>query len=235
MDFVINDIPFEYEVKNNFDAREILERFYSIVVTLESNIKNVQLLCDESIDTSELIHGEIIVKTINNSSLRRDKIRVLMRVLSQKKIVKYHRVFLFNGNKSDVCAYASENKTLVISLLTNGVFDYPFLKGIIGEREATVLNISQPIHIEDHSDLLKIRIYEFNPKHKIGYGWGSPMDLDDETAQLLLNDAIQYDNDEKCLVNKYNGQFYVFRRHFSNCYHGYRHDSLPVKIKKKFD
>lgn len=235
MDLVFNDLPFKYEVENIYAANEILNRFISIIAELESKNRKVQLICDESVDNLELISGEKLIKTFNNSLLRKDKRRILIKYFYHKRLLKNDSVFIFKDAGSKICAYASKNHIPVISLLTDDIFDSYVLKGAIQESEATVFNISQVCHIIVHSDLLKIRIYEFNPKHKIGYGWGSPMDLSDDMAQQLLDEALPYDNDEKCLVNTYNGRFYVFRRHFNNCYHGYRHDSLPEKIKRRFD
>ena len=95
-------------------------------------------------------------------------------------------------------------------------------------------NISEASHVDIHSHILNIRVYELNPKHKLGFNWGSPMDLDDCLAQKVLDDAIVYGDDEKCLVNYYNGNFYIFRRHIHNRYHGYINNNIPENIKRKF-
>ena len=91
------------------------------------------------------------------------------------------------------------------------------------------------MHIEYHKDALKIRKYEFNPKHKVNYGWGSDMDLTDDEAQQVLNSAIEAGDERKHLVAKYKGKFYSFRCHYSNCYHGYIDESMPENLKRKVE
>ncbi len=57
------------------------------------------------------------------------------------------------------------------------------------------------------------------PKHFKG-GWGTEMDLDDSTAQVVLDTAIQME-DEKQLYGYSAGKVYVFQPHLVGVYHGY--------------
>lgn len=83
--------------------------------------------------------------------------------------------------------------------------------------------------------LLNPNIIEDNPKHKVNGGWGSEMDLSDEDAQRVLNEAIVAIDDPKHLIAKYNGNYYSFRLHWDVYYHGYRDDTMPQNLKNKLE
>ncbi len=79
--------------------------------------------------------------------------------------------------------------------------------------------------------------YESNPKHepetrKIkGKNW-THMELLPETAQRVLNCGIKYKKD---VYNNYNGQWYIFRSHHKNYYHGYPVKKVPKVVTDKWN
>ncbi len=66
------------------------------------------------------------------------------------------------------------------------------------------------------------RVYEPSVKHAKG-GWGSPMDLDNETAQKVLTEGVEHPNGNS-VWNVHKKGLYVFRRtnEVLNTWHGYR-------------
>lgn len=123
------------------------------------------------------------------------------------------------------------------SIVTNGYTDRLRCDDVI-VRDINLKNISNFEQFEKHKFYLPIRIYELNPKHSIlkegyleGKGTVSIMDLDDNTAQEVLNKAIQ---DGNKLYSCYDGKFYEFQNHRGNLWHGYcPDDGIPEKIKRK--
>ncbi len=85
-----------------------------------------------------------------------------------------------------------------------------------------------------------IRVYEKNPKHepktrKIkGKDW-SHMDLLSEIAQQILSSGVGYNID--VIYGKDNEQWYIFRRHHKNCYHGYptAENTVPKTVINKWN
>ena len=134
-----------------------------------------------------------------------------------------------------ILAYSYFNNLFVLSIETKDIFTRPYLDGILKNDSDTICvsvpNISCVEHLDIHKKNLGIRIYENNPKHKVNYGWGSPMDLTDEVAQEVLRDAVPVLNNCDHLVNFYNNKYYSFRRHHENCFHGYIDNTLPDNIK----
>ena len=57
------------------------------------------------------------------------------------------------------------------------------------------------------------------------------MDLPDDIAQKVLQEAIPVLNNYDHLVNFYNKKYYSFRRHHENCFHGYIDNTLPENVK----
>lgn len=102
-------------------------------------------------------------------------------------------------------------------------------------ENATIRNLAVKEHINIHRHELPIRKYEFNPKHKVNSGWGTEMDLSDETAQAVLNKAIPAESDPKHLIAKYHGKYYSFRCHWDIYYHGYWDNTMPENLKHRLD
>lgn len=238
MDIVLNDLPFKYLMENEYAVKNALNIFTENLIELKKSRVDVQLIYDKDINGIELAPGYLMAKLYNDKSIRVDQRRMILKTLTHVKMLYLcdENAFIWEGERSELCHYAFDENLLVISFLTIPQFDVPSLQGIC-EKKGKVLNISNigsSVHIYMHGSQLGIRIYELNPKHKLGSNWGSPMDLDDSTAQEVLDSAIIYGEDDKCLVNYYNGKFYVFRRHINNYYHGYIDTGVPENIRRKF-
>lgn len=101
-----------------------------------------------------------------------------------------------------------------------------------------IADISQ-IEEDEHRIALGIRIYERNPKHKsvyISMGDGeiaSPMDLCDEDAQALLNQARSIERG-KALYAVKDRKCYGFREHIPGkaIYHGYLIEDPSDKVQR---
>ena len=65
------------------------------------------------------------------------------------------------------------------------------------------------------------RKYDPSPKHDPISGWGSPMDLDDVTAERVLNEGWQPEG-KKQIYGYYDGKLYEFQPDNVGAYHGYR-------------
>lgn len=236
MNIVLNDVVFLYKFENNYTLINAIEILVDVFLELEKNRKKYQILLDRDVSTLELMNGYNMPKMFNDKLIRADHRRMILKVFSHVKIVdstKSKAVVLNDGEQSNLIGYADENGLILLSIITNEKFNTPLLVGKKGNNDVVIKNVGTKSHIYTHSEEFNIRIYEMNPKHKIGYNWGSPMDLNDDVAQKVLDKAIVYNDDSKCLINYYNGKYYVFRRHINNCYHGYINDFVPENIKRK--
>lgn len=238
MEIVFNDISFLYKFRSVYALKDAVNTLVDIFVELDKNRKKYQIVFDKELSSIELMDGYYFPNLFWDKTICNDYKRMLLKVFSHIKrinVEEVEKVLLKDGEESSLIGYAFDNGFIVLSMVTNKELTCPFLFGEkkITNEEVNVKNLGDKAHISIHSEFLKIRIYEMNPKHKIGHNWGSPMDLDDTVAQAVLDNAVPYKNDEKCLVNHYNGKYYVFRRHINNCYHGYINDYLPENIKKK--
>jgi hypothetical protein len=104
--------------------------------------------------------------------------------------------FVLNDMSSFACAAAKDEA--VVSMETDSVFTQNLLTGQIGETSVSIRNISDEGHICEYKTLLGLRIYVANDKkHKknrfnaYGKNIASPMGLDHEEAQELLDKAIE--------------------------------------------
>lgn len=129
----------------------------------------------------------------------------------------------------------NDRDCMLLSLPSRERFRKPMLKGI--QENGTDLelpNVAEREHIWDHRRLLGMRVYQPNPKHTAvshAYGKGkvaSPMQLNQEEAQTLLNQAIEV-GDRLCAAK--NGECYMFMNHYDIYYHGYLEEHPSDKTK----
>lgn len=239
MKIVFNDIALAYQKENKFEAIKVFEKFVNTILELEKNRIQSDLVVNESLKGKKLCDNYCLEQLYNESKLRADTKRVILRIFTKIKIIDIdtNNIFELNSVRSKLCAWTLENQNIVMSLDMHDCVNKEYLEGnvICGGvvSKVSIPNLCDQQHVYTHSDILNIRIYEENPKHKIGYGWGSPMDLSSTEAQKVLDQAVLYEDNKNCLVNKYNEKFYVFRRHINNCYHGYIDNSIPENIKSK--
>lgn len=238
MKIVLNDLSFSYQAKDIYEVYDIVDKFVEILIDLKRTKRNCKLIFNGSINGCELMKDYPFLKLYNDKSISKDKKSLLLSTLQsvQRLDVEVEDAFCYYGLESSLCYWGISNQLVALSLNTDEKLDFPILSGQLksDDNPVELRNICCKSHIDTHVDKLGIRVYEANPKHRLGSNWGSPMDLEGDDAQAVLDCAILYEDDEKCLINYHNGKYYVFRRHINNCYHGYIHDSVPENIKLKF-
>lgn len=238
---IFNDIALEYRKESKHQVVTIFKKFAETYLELDKHGFKSNLFIKEPLKQVRLCDDYYIEQLYNESNLKPDFRRLILGICTKMQIIDVDtkNVFELNEIRSSLCAFIIENNYLAISLDMNDSINGPFLVGDFINNGTSIPNVSIPNlcdkeHINIHSNLLDIRIYEENPKHKIGYGWGSPMDLEENLAQEVLEHAVMYTNGKNCLINKYDGKYYIFRRHINNCYHGYIDDKVPQNVKNKF-
>jgi len=237
LEIVLNDLAFKYKVNSIYEIKKIIENFVNVLIELQKAKVKFRIIFEGDISNIELMNGYMMPKIYNEKSISKDKKLIILRTFSKIKKIQCNdnEVFCFDDNESRLCNWAIENKIMIASIITNDILNNSVLKGRLKKNNeyAELYNICEPMHIRIFAEKLGIRVYELNPKHKLGFNWGSPMDLNDEEAQEVLDSAIIYNDDDKCLINFYKGNYYVFRRHINNCYHGYIDARVPENIKMK--
>jgi len=239
----INDLAFQYQMSSLEEAVTQLEAFIKICRDVEKGrMTNIEeIVIAEECNYSKPLAPNLLLQQIIRKIVPIDDRRYLMSLLMNRNTIPVQEdiePFYFDGKTSALCAYAQKN--IVISLLSNPIFDSPLLIGQCGNATLSIRNLSREDHIRKYQSALGIRYYHANAvKHKAErvnmYGRGkqaSPMDLDDETAQLLLNRAIPANNR---LYAKKNGKIYAFMKERPCIYHGYIDDGAPESVRKKLD
>lgn len=239
----INDLSFQYEMSSLDEALNSLCKFIELCELLEDgHMKNVdKIVIAEGFECSGTLAPSLILPQIIQSIQPKDKQRKLMSLIRNRDTVCVDQVaapFCLDGKTSKLCACVRNE--MVISLHSSPIFDSPVLLGACDGVPQSLDNLSLDEHIHTHQEKLGIRIYCANSgKHKPdrahGYGKGkiaSPMDLDDESAQKLLNKAIQFDGK---LHAKQDGKYYTFMSQSPCVYHGYIDDRVPDNVRRKLD
>ena len=237
MNFTINDLSLSHQVENEYKAINCIQHFLQLIKQMKKIKILTAIYSDRKFSGWELAPQFYLGQVLNDKRLTKEERLFLKTVLANciriETDVEY--LFEFDGDSSALLAYSYFNNFFVLSIETKDIFTRPYLDGILKKDSDTICvpipNISCVEHLDIHRKNLGIRIYENNPKHKVNYGWGSPMDLTDEVAQELLQDAVPVLNNCDHLVNFYNNKYYSFRRHHQNCFHGYIDNTLPNNIK----
>ena len=238
-----NDISTRYLYDDKYKAIEEIQRGLETLKYLRKLNPLFKLYAESTIRYEQLAPGYYFNQIFHEKDevFSRNNKTFLRTILKNYNKIKWEKnVFRFRNEESVQCAWAYRNGHAVFSFSSQKEFLYEQIKGIYttedgAEQPAAIENIADIRHIDIHKDLLGIRKYESNPKHKINYGWGSDMDLSDEEAQKVLNTAIAAGDEKKHLIAKYKGRYYSFRCHYDNCYHGYIDDTMPENLKNKAD
>ena len=239
----INDLSFRYQMSSVEEAIARLELFSDLCREIETgHMTNVEkiVIAREHDYTTPLAPHHVLQQIIRWVSPR-EKQQYLMSLLNNRDSVPEQEnisPFCLGGNESYLCAYAKEG--VVVSLLSNAIFEPSILTGSCGGNSISIHNLSQMDHIRTHEAHLGIRHYHANSsKHKPNrmnlYGGkkpASPMDLDDEVAQDLLNRAIPLNNR---LYAKKAGKIYAFMAEAPCIYHGYIEAEAPEFVQKELE
>ena len=222
MDIVFNDISVQYPFRDKYDAVEKIKESIKILASLRKQDSSFKLSSQEKITGTEIAPGYYFEQ-----------------LFSEKEgLLSHNGKFVIDQKESVQCGYAFEEGKLLFSLRTREEFSKEVIKGKytndnMNYSEAKIDNIAEEDHLDIHWKKLGKRIYNPSPKHKVDYGWGSDMDLNDQEAQIVLDKAVVAENSEKHLIAKYKGTYYSFRCHWKNEYHGYQDNSMPEHLKRK--
>lgn len=246
MKITVNDLSFQFPFYEEADFWAALKQFLQICRELESGrCHNVEGITRVELDkTFPLYPGGSLHRAIQRISDNNEKKYFLSLLVNRGfRPSAAEAVFLYKGKSSPVCAAARENA--LVSLESEAGFQKALVEGELSGQMVALRNISCRNHILLYQGILGLRIYIPNDKkHKKDrqnpYGKGkvaSPMDLDGEAAQELLDRAIRIKGRLYARKGKYN---YTFQNTGGCIYHGYIAEDLGDDIlselnRKKWD
>lgn len=233
----INDISFMHPFASQEQANVALHDLLNICLEIKkSKYRNVgKIWCDCINVQNQIAPGCKLIKIVQNFRTHDQRSFLLTLLANSPHPPHEGNPFCIGTNKSYACAIA--HRGVVISLNSCTQFQDGTISGTLNGEPCDICNISQILHINQHSKVLGRRIYENNPKHraKVYRQSGhlvSIMDLGDEQAQKVLDAAVEIDGH---FYGKRENYYYEFRNHRDNFYHGYRNDQLDILVKNKID
>ena len=238
---VINDVSFQYPFATKKLAIEYVHKFLDICQRIKrEEVTNVHEIKTGVIDTQREISPDFkLIQLLQDFQTREERTFLLGLLTNQGTYCsEQENICQIAEKESLVCIYAIDN--ILISLLSNELFETPVVKAIVAGEEISLRNLSKEEHINHYRKELGLRRYIANDKkHKFDrenfYGKGkagSRMDLHDEEAQDLLNKAVEIKGK---LYAKKNGYYYAIQNERDIDYHGYRADDLGDDIKSQLD
>lgn len=242
MTAAVNDLSFKQIHHSKEEAIECIRQWMHVCKRIESRETTAvnEIYSVRLNSSAEIAPGYPLIDLIKEFKLKEEKsyfLHLLCNLPEPDDLSEEtSEYFYFMDMKSLICAYAKEG--FLISLETIEPFKECLINGKIGGEYISIKNISKMDHVNLYSQKLGIRFYQPNPKHgKTSYigakgRYVNPMDLSDEEAQNLLNLAIEING---ILYGKLHGNYYCFRRHINNCYHGYKNNDLDSNIRCKID
>ncbi len=248
MKVMLNDLSFQYTMPSKADAFRALECFVDLCKQLNQGIQDhVYTNVEEKIITAPdgNYDGELAphvpFRKLVGEMENREKKRYLLQLLKNSATPPLDATaFYLDGKASYLCASACKEEGAVLSLRSAQLFEGPELYGMYCEKECVLKNISKQEHMDFYKELLGKRVYHANTgKHKPqrlnNYGKdkpASPMDLNDQQAQELLDRAIWVDGR---LYGRRDGKNYAFQQESPCVFHGYVDDSLPDHVVRALD
>ncbi len=244
---VLNDIAIKFKFPDKYMAIDKIKELLETVIELKKENMDFMVSSNFSLKDIELADGYYFSQLFYEpQSVFGRNYQTALKTF----FTKYKRCALdesevgYLGVYSNQCAYAYKNNGNLLSLQTKDDFSEDFLSChyfVEGKdkpglcEDIKIRNLAVKKHINIHRFQLPIRKYEFNPKHKVNSGWGTEMDLSDETAQRVLDKAIVVGSDPKHLIAKCNGRYYSFRCHWDVYYHGYWDNTMPENLRHRLD
>lgn len=235
----MNDLSFGNMFSSKEEAVQKVHQWMDICKKIESGETTaVETLYSVLLNTSAEIAPDYPLINLVREFQTRDEKRYLMHLLANLNTPESlpEIPFCLEGKCSHICAWAREQ--FVISLVSDTVYELPVLDGKVGAETVTIKNLSKQEHIQQYEEILGIRHYERNKKHRkepytdVAGRYVDAMDLDDQEAQKLLDQAVEIEGN---LYGKRKGQYYCFQKHHRNCYHGYQNNELGLHIRNKID
>lgn len=233
----VNDLSFYHCFENRALANHALHVFLKLYQELrQKKYRMISGVYGAEIDVLREIAPNVKLIQILQDFETRDEQRLLLTILNNLNRPDYRGpLFYLAGKSSKICAFASGG--ILLSLDSDSVFSQKLITGECDGRVCEIKNIASFLHLSDYDAFLGHLRYQRSPKHREReyYRTGesvSPMDLNDEEAQFLLDCAIRIG--ERFYAKK-NNHYYVFPVTTKNLYHGFRDDSLPQHIRYRID
>lgn len=243
----VNDLSFHFSLFEREKAIVAVNQFITICHYLESKrCHKVDRLLSVEINKSQEIYSNATLFQMVQEITDRDERRYFLSLMANRGITAFSAdipAFVFQEYESKICSEL--NKDFVVSLASLEEFKENSFSGQIDGETVRIKNISDSPHCDFYRNELGLRFYEANSeKHKKDrvnhYGKAkeaSPMDLDGEDAQELLDDAIEI---KGRLYARRGNKNYTFQSTGDCVYHGYEVDNLQMDVlsvlmRKKWD
>lgn len=233
----INDLPFYHQFETRTLADQALHVFLNLYQELkQKKYRAIERFYGVKIDAHREIAPGVKLIQILQDFKTKDEQRLLLTILNNLDCPNYRgSLFYFLGKESQICAYASGG--VLLSLDSAPVFSQKLIVGQLDGQDCEIKNIASFPHIHYYDAFLGHLLYQRSPKHgeREYHRAGetvSPMDLNDEEAQFLLDRAIQIG--ERFYAKK-DSHYYVFPVTVGNLYHGFRNDNLQQHIRDRID
>lgn len=254
MQFLINEISFIGQATNDYCADELMEVLLAILKELESIQGNKQILTHSSffncyISITLTVKDWFIKKSQSLSEEDKEKSRILLIKLMNKRPfidtildeeLDYHECHFNHQDVSGSSLAGSVYlKGILISLQKAPDFICEYIHLKYSEdgklyQEVDILNLTNLIHAKKLRPRY-IASHKHTPEGKGIYRGrrGSPMDLSDEEAQSVLDQAIP---NGRQYYGYYQSKFYEFQADNVGGFHGYlvEETKVPYKIIEYF-
>ena len=253
MRLIVNDISWQIEIHDKNEIVQSLSDFAELckyVIRKSHNLDDKRIYSVQPVEAKQYCSFAKMkgyLKEIDDKECRDLIIGVINN--SPTIEVKDESPMQLQGYQTFVFSIAQENDVL-LSMNTTEWLRQDSLTGCDGFKQKTIKNIYSIAQSYVHKSTLGYRIYKMNPKHnhkgeiKRKKGMiNSPMDLDDQTAQKVLDEAIpdEWTGDRKDLNSvskykspklyaKYEGKYYEFQG-IDNIYHGYTTEKKELNFK----
>lgn len=239
MDIAINDISFMYKMTSLEEARAALEKLEDVTTYIKSeSVTKVRYILndDYKVNTATMMTDNHNLSTVIKSIKDIETKRRLIELLVNCNTIHVANVseVMIGDYSSEICSLFKDS--FVVSLCSDELFANNVLDAIYNEKDIQIRNMSHRTHVDDYRNLLGIRKYERNPKHSTkeyirGGGENvSSMPLDDDTAQKVLNKAVEINGK---LYGMFEGEFFEFPLTRDNIFHGFHRRDLDIHIKQE--
>ena len=241
MHILINERSFIAQAKNSYEAADLMRIMIEVLRELRPMQGSDPIYTHNTFSNRELSPNYTVHQWARTSTDR--DTRRLFLLLAAKgpfidkvldELLEYHECHVEQKEMSNsALAGAAYFKGALVSLQKCPEFSSERLQvkfstdGQLYE-EIEIRNLTQ---VEQVSQLR--RQYVPTPKHQIG-GWGTLMELEDDVAQIVLDQGIQ---NGKQVYGYHKGQCYTFQPDNAGGYHGYPVDrnEVPATVLRQWN
>lgn len=240
MHILINELSFIAQAKNVYEAADLMRTIVEVLRELRPIQGSDRTYIHSTFSNRDVSPNYTVHKWATTTD--RDT-RALFLQLTRRgpfidkvldDLLEYHECHIKQKEvSSSAVAGAAYFKGVLVSLQKCAEFSSERIQvkfSIDGQlyEEIKIRNLTQA---EQVSQLR--RQYVPSPKHQIG-GWGTLMELEDDVAQIVLDQGIQ---NGKQVYGYHQGQCYVFQPDNAGGYHGYPIDRnhVPATVLRQWD